>query len=103
MVFSSINLQFNLYMNLCSKLILELTEPEIEHWQESDSEIDVDLEEPLLPPMGKEREAMDAEQKDLVWWLVVFTSVSFSNPAWLVFSSNTVVTEVFGHVITFLG
>ena len=62
-------------VNLCSKLILELTEPEIEHWQESDSEIDVDLEEPLLPPMDKEREAMDAEQKDLVWWLVVFTSV----------------------------
>ena len=89
-------------MNLCSKLILELTEPEIEHWQESDSEIDVDLEEPLLPPMDKEREAMDAEQKDLVWWLVVFTSV-FQTLHGLSFRATQWLLKFLGTLLLFLG
>lgn len=75
----------------------------MEHWQESDSEIDADINEgPLLPPMNEEREVMDSEQKDLVWWLVVFTSI-FQSLHGLSFRATQWLLKFLSILLLFLG
>ena len=47
--------------------------PEIEYWEESDTEIMDDMDQPI--PQDMNESELNVEQKSLIWWIALFVSL----------------------------